>query len=78
MKLNSTDEDVVRRFHEAVGVGQVRIEKAFETHGWKRQWEWYSGSKRDIGMVIELLWPWLGKRRRERALDLMPLLTYKD
>jgi hypothetical protein len=70
-KLNSTDEDVVQRFADIVWVGQVREERSLEKRGYKRQWEWYTGSKKDVAHIILLLWPWLGQRRREKALEVL-------
>ena len=71
VKLNSTDEDTVRRFHDAVCVGQVRVDDSQLARGHKRQWEWYTGSRKGVETVVHLLWPWLGHRRRERALQLL-------
>lgn len=71
LKLNSTDEDVVRRFHEAVCVGQVREERAQEKYGYKRQWEWYTGAKKDVAQIIVLFWPHLCMRRRNRAEEVL-------
>lgn len=71
VKLNMTDEDTIRRFHDVVCVGQVRVDDAQLKHGYKRQWEWYSASREGVIATIRLLWPWLGFRRRNRALDLL-------
>lgn len=70
MKLNSTDEDVVRRFHQVMGVGQVREERAMEKRGWKRQWEWYVANQDGVLEAIDLIYPLLGDRRRLRADEL--------
>lgn len=74
IKLNMTDEDVVRRFHNVICVGQVREDRAQEKHGYKRQWEWYTASRAGVAEVIRLLWPHMGLRRRERAYDLLVAL----
>ena len=71
VKLNSTDEDVLRRFHDTVGVGQVRVDDSLRGRGYKRQWEWYVGNREGVKVVIDLLWPWLGQRRRARAAQLL-------
>jgi hypothetical protein len=71
IKLNSTDEDVVRRFHAIVGLGQVREERAMEKRGWKRQWEWYSGCRDDVVEFIARFFHHFGHRRQGRACDLL-------
>ena len=77
LKLNSTDEDVVRRFHGIVRVGYVRVETDFERYGFKRQWGWYVGNRRDVEHVIGFLLPWLGARRSRRAEELLQLCRAK-
>lgn len=74
IKLNSTDEDVVRRFERVVGLGQVREDRAQEKYGYRRQWEWYAASKRDVGHFLLRYFSLFGTRRRERALDLLEAL----
>lgn len=71
VKLNSTDEDVVRRFHAIVGVGQVREDDAQLKHGYKMQWEWYVGSQAGVSHFISEMYPYMGARRRERAKELL-------
>lgn len=66
MKISMTDEDVVRKFHEIVGVGSVGgpwADKRSESY--KPIWRWTTyGSKAKA--LCGQLWPWLGQRRRER------------
>lgn len=71
VKLCMTDEDTVRRFHEAVNVGQVRVDDAGLKRGYKRQWEWYVANRAGVIEVVYLLWPWLNSRRSERAYELL-------
>ena len=71
LKLNSTDEDVVRRFHRAIGFGQVRVEDAQIKHGYKRQWEWYMAAQAEVQLVLMELIPYLGARRRARAHEVL-------
>jgi hypothetical protein len=67
-RLNSTDEETPRRFCEIVQVGRV--------YGPYRQdkrrkpfWVWVAYGW-DAYDAVELLGPWLGERRRERAREL--------
>lgn len=36
------------------------------------QWEWYA-KKAEVPDVIQLLYPWLGERRRKRADELLAM-----
>lgn len=75
LKLCSTDEDVVRRFHAAIGLGTVRREDYFQRkHGYKVQWRWQLGAKAHVNVVIHELLPHLGRRRRDRAAQLLQVL----
>jgi hypothetical protein len=71
LKLNMTDEEPVRRFHDIVGHGQVRQEDAQIKYGYKRQWEWYVGNKEGVAAVIHLLFQQLSPRRQARAAELL-------
>jgi hypothetical protein len=68
VKLGMTDRDVVERFVSIVGVGNVTT-----THRPpdKRMWHWSIGGKDDCCRVLGLLWPYLGERRKERALEVL-------
>lgn len=66
--LAMTDEDSVRRFHRAVGVGRVRFEPR---EGYKDRWVWDLHTSADVPRVIALLWPGLGERRRARAKEIL-------
>jgi hypothetical protein len=71
LKLNSTDEDVVRRFHGVVGIGNVRIDHAQEKHGYKTQWEWYAGAKADVVAFLLRFIHHFSARRHQRAFELL-------
>lgn len=70
VSLQMTDEDAVRRFHAAIGRGNVR---AYEPVGnqHKATWQWSVQSKDDVLFVLALLWPYLGDRRREAAAEVI-------
>lgn len=71
MTLNSTDEDVVRKFAAIVDCGSVLEVRDFEKFGYKRQWRWILGDRKDIVRLIILWSPYLSKRRSLRAIDLL-------
>jgi hypothetical protein len=79
-QLRMVDEDVVRAFHEVVGVGALRLlhqSPQREAKGYQPVWAWYSGAQRDVRHVIEMFYPYLGDRRKKRADELLALLDSK-
>ena len=70
--LSMVDEDVVRRFANIVGFGLVRAKTG--QNGYQPQWAWRTHGVADFERIVVLLWPFLGKRRRERAAEIMLML----
>jgi hypothetical protein len=69
-KLAMTDEDIVRRFADIVGIGRIfsyQPKRANE----KRVYTWAVYSFEHTQAIIAMLWPWLGERRRAKARDLL-------
>lgn len=64
-----TDEDVVRRFHSIVGVGNVYVLKKHERY--KQTWQWDSMNVREFNHIVELFKPYLGERRKVRVVELL-------
>lgn len=73
LTLNMTDEDSVRRFFRAVGVGNVTLYNppAIQKSGRKMQWGWRTGRHEHVQHVLAVLWFGLGTRRRERAAEML-------
>ena len=73
LQLGMTDEDTVRRFQRAVGIGVV--EGPFGPYvgspGRKPMWRWRANAFEDTQAVIALLWEGFGVRRRKQAVELM-------
>ena len=63
--MASTDEDVLRRFVEVVGVGGVGHIAPRKPHH-KPAWQWWANGE-DAEAVFELIGPWLGERRLARG-----------
>lgn len=68
--VRNTDEDTLRRFHAAVGVGSVAAYPP-QVKGNKPFWQWCVKGYPTTRSVIILLYPWLGERRRARAEELL-------
>jgi len=69
VQLRMTDEDVVRRFADAVGCGNVKQYPGY--HGNQPTWAWYVTSKDNVLQVLGALWPYLGERRLEQATEVI-------
>lgn len=64
--VQMTDEDVVRRFSQIMDCGHVR---SYVKAGKRKDvWHWTAGKAEDVIAVLELLMPYLGERRRAKAL----------
>lgn len=62
--LRMTDEDVVKRFHSIVKVGNVNGPSIPKNPKWKPLWTWQTGSFEGSQAIAALLWAWLCTRRR--------------
>jgi len=69
LQLSMTDEDTVRRFSGVLGVSLVRGPYRYNT--WKPQWVWSVGGFEKVQAVLVMLWPWLGARRRAKAIEVL-------
>ena len=70
LSVGMTDEEVVRRFHEVVGVGRVHGPYApkgpkAQQPQWKMCFMWRLSNHHDVNMVMDRFSPWLGARRKE-------------
>jgi hypothetical protein len=75
LKVNNTDEEVIRRFDEVVQFGRVYGPyRNSERDGYRRKpfWAWVA-SDYDALDVMNMLAPWLTKRRLARAQELTGL-----
>jgi hypothetical protein len=74
--LSMTDFDVVRRFAEVVGFGTVfdKVPPRLPHH--KPQLAWRVTSFERTQALIAMFWPWLGERRRARAVEILATARY--
>jgi hypothetical protein len=63
--LEMCDEDVVRRFAQIVGVGNVTARA--ERKGWQAAYAWRSSDRWDVADVLQTLRPFMGRRRKRKA-----------
>jgi hypothetical protein len=70
LSLNMTDLEPIQRFQVAVG-GLGKIYGPRRCHpDHKEQWDWQCTRFEHNQAVLAMLWPWLGPRRRARAIEL--------
>lgn len=72
-KLKMADEDVIRRFHAILGVGNVTGPYKCDGAGTKPLWVWQCGSFQAVQHTMAVLWPWLCSRRRAKIQTLLLL-----
>lgn len=69
LQLQMKDEDVVRRFHSIVKVGSVNAWQPKDRD--YPMWKWKACARYDVESFLEVVWPWLGARRRAKAIQLL-------
>jgi hypothetical protein len=68
MEMAMADEDVMRRFHATIGVGNIK-EIPPTRPGHKKQWRWCCADWEQVEQIMSVFWPWLGERRQDRYLE---------
>jgi len=72
LKMQMTDWDVVRKFHEVVGVGSLVEDKRSREHPvWQSQLVWRTTNKKDTQHLLSLMLPYFGNRRAYKALNIL-------
>lgn len=69
LSIGSTDLDVLQALQQAVGAGQIRLDK--QHGGRKPYWRWTSNRWRDVQRIGKALLPYLCGRRRAKMLTLL-------
>lgn len=75
VRLGMTDRDVVERFAAIVGVGNLSVHDppAHRAKGWKPLYTWCVYEAEKVRVVIALLLPYMGERRRAKAEEVLRL-----
>ncbi len=75
LTLNSTDEDVLRRFAAVVGVGKITEGKHIKRNEHRKPfWVWTLYRKNDVAALLTLMLPLLGDRRGYTALNALDII----
>jgi hypothetical protein len=73
MGLNTTDEDVIKKFHEIVGVGSV-IGPFHKNINHKPFFRWNIAKRIDVANLLHQFIPYLMSRRRAKAQEALNYL----
>jgi hypothetical protein len=71
--VGSTDLDVLRRFHNIMGVGGISGPRKPAKPHYKPLYFWSCGGNRRVIAVLAALWPFLGERRQQKAKEAIEL-----
>lgn len=68
VRVDMTDEDVLRKAHEWTGLGYISGPWKYGTKPTNKPfWVWAVQRKDEAITLIAAIWPYLGQRRREQA-----------
>jgi hypothetical protein len=68
LEVTSTDFDTVERF---AAVFDLKVSKPYDRAPWKSSYKVNTGRFETVQAMIVAMWPWLGQRRRARALEVL-------
>ena len=75
--LAMTDADVVQRFAEIVGHGNVHPQK-IRPGQTKRQYRWHVAARGEVARILNTFMPYLGERRKAKAIEALELVCIND
>ena len=69
LRLRMTDLDLVQRFQQTFGVGNIVPTKIYGNR--QQAWEWSIGKKSEVRRILSALLPYFGNRRAYKALNIL-------
>lgn len=76
LKINLTDLDILEKFQEVVGCGNINQQKYKSKNHHKDIWKWGIYNKADITRLLINMLPYFGNRRACTALNCLDTLDY--
>lgn len=61
--------ELLLKFKGAVGVGVVRGPYKRGKENWSDYWAYSASSFQDVQAVVAFMWPWLGRVKKQQAID---------
>jgi hypothetical protein len=77
LTLGSTDKDVIERFRTVIATGRISSQPPGRNRRRKRLWRVDVIQVDEVLRVINVLYPWLGARRRARADEAVAVLNWR-
>lgn len=75
--LVTTDKDVIIKFHQIIGYGSIK-QIAWRKFTTKTTWEWAINSREEAKLCLNLLVPYLGERRKQKAKELLKVIDLRN
>jgi hypothetical protein len=75
LQLASTDKDVIERFRVVIGTGRTGSQAPGRNGRRKRLWRVEVSQVAEVLRIVELLYSWLGARRRARADEVVAVIN---
>ena len=69
LRLRMNDLDVVKRFQQIVGCGNITNPKIYGDR--QQSYEWSIGNKLEVKKILEWFLPYFGDRRAYQALNIL-------
>jgi hypothetical protein len=74
--ISSVDKDVIEKFHKIVEFGTIKIRQPAEGRSEKQvSYVWSVSSISKFSELALMFWPYLGQRRRARAIEIIDLVS---
>ncbi len=79
LSIKMTDLDVLEKFHNIIKLGKISyITSPSIPKHWKKTYRWRIRSSKDVYAVLVAFYPFLGNRRKEKALQVIEKLFPKE
>jgi hypothetical protein len=75
VRVNLTDEDVLRKLYDGLGVGNFSGPHPPTGSQRKPRWTWYVARRRHLEALLRAIRPWMGMRRGKRIDDILERLS---
>lgn len=72
LQIWSSDKDIIERFSNIIRLGKMPDRpRPPGVLGNKELWVWHCTGHERVQAILAAIWPWLGKRRKSRAVEIL-------
>lgn len=77
IRVTMCDEDIVRRLYNVFRIGRFRgpLARSYSGKSVKDLWLWEVNTQSHVKEVLDLILPWLGLRRAEKAREVLDFIA---